>query len=270
MLFHVFDRARPKILVVSHERSGTHFLMNALARSYNYYVTPWVNFDLELGLNFHNPPTIAEFFAQFRNQNLANIVKAHHAFSFFEGALEAILQDFHLFYIFRDPRDVMVSYWKFLNHLPWHEGPKTDTCREFIRAEPAGAMMRYQQGQEKSLLHRWVRHVDGWTQGVPDHLASRVTFVRFDELSRNYEHVLRSFAPLFDEGPFTLERPGLHENSILPNSGGVGTYHDSFDADDLELFDDIAGPTMRRLGLVPPADVPPAPAGTPFAAVSSG
>ncbi len=34
-----------KGMVVSHERSGTHFLMNTLALNFGYIAKPWINFD---------------------------------------------------------------------------------------------------------------------------------------------------------------------------------------------------------------------------------
>jgi hypothetical protein len=248
MMLHTFNRPRPKIIVVSHERSGTHFLMNSIARCYGYVVTPWLNFDYELGLNFFDPRVIAQFFAQFRNQHLANIVKIHHTFPFFEEALDSIVQDFHILYIHRDPRDTLVSYWKFLNSLPWHEGPKCARVTDLLRAEPAGQMLRYQARQEPTVVHRWRSHVEGWTTGVPAALAHRVTYVRFDDLSLNYDETLKSFAPIFGEPPSSLTRPAVGENSILPNSGRSGAYRDYFGPGDEQWVDDIAGPLMRRLG----------------------
>src|SRR5262245_37767968 len=97
MNFHTFDRPRPKIMVVSHERSGTHFLMNSIAKCYGYLASPWINFDYELGLNFYHPQSLAAFFAQFRDHHVANIVKTHHAFAFFETAFESLNYDFHIF-----------------------------------------------------------------------------------------------------------------------------------------------------------------------------
>ena len=248
MNLQFFYRPRPKVMVVSHERSGTHFLMNSIAKCYGYRASPWVNFDNELGLNFRDPPTIAKFFGQFHGVYLANIVKAHHSFAFFASVMEEITSDFHIFYIYRDPRDVMVSFWKFLRKLPWDEGPKPEACNEFIRAEPCGRMIRYQQRQEKTVLHRWLTHVEGWTQGWAAS-CPRVTLVRFEDLSFHFESVMRSFAPIFGEYPMALTRPAVHDNSILPGTGQVGTYKEYFEASDLEYFQSIAGACMTRLGI---------------------
>jgi hypothetical protein len=235
--------------VISHERSGTHFLMNALAKCYGYVVTPWINFDhWPVNLNFYAPRQVAQFFAQFKSHNLANIVKSHHSFAFFEKVVADVLADFTVFYIYRDPRDVMVSFWRFLHHWPWHEGPRVETCREFIRTAPCGQMMRYQYCQEETVLHRWRSHVDGWTLGVPAELRQRVILVRFEDLLGDYERVVRGFASVIGDQPARIERPSRDENVVLASKGEAGSYRGHFDQSDLAFFRSVAGATMDRLG----------------------
>ena len=46
------------IVVCSHERSGTHFLMNSIAHNTHYSVEPFIDFDyMQIGdiINFHKP-----------------------------------------------------------------------------------------------------------------------------------------------------------------------------------------------------------------------
>ena len=62
---------------------------------------------------------------------------------------------------------------------------------------------------------------------------------------------MQSFAPIFGEYPFALERPALQENAILPNTGQVGTYKQYFLDADLRFFQEVAGPAMQRLGIEP-------------------
>ena len=50
----VSDEPRRKVAVISHERSGTHFLMNTLAANCDLIAKPW--WDLDLGL----PVTMAD------------------------------------------------------------------------------------------------------------------------------------------------------------------------------------------------------------------
>ena len=97
------------------------------------------------------------------------------------------------------------------------------------------------------MIHRWRSHVDGWTLGVPEQLRSHVTFIRFRDLSANYEQVMRTIGQNLGP-PKSIERPALQESSVLPNKGKVGDHVEYFDDDDLALFRDIAGSTMDRLG----------------------
>ena len=248
----LFARPHPKIMVVSHERSGTHFLMNSLAKCFGYISRPWVNFDsTTLNINFFAAGDVLGYFEQFRGQSVANIVKSHHEYGFFAHSMAALVRDFHVFYVCRDPRDTMVSYWKFLNQIHWHEGPKVGSCKEFIRAEPAGQMLRYQYGQQRSMLHRWRAHVDGWTMGAAARFRDRVSCVRFNDLLNKYDCVIRDIAAVLGETPISFERPKPEAtNSILPNAGRTGGYREYFDADDMQYFRDVAGPTMERLGFL--------------------
>lgn len=235
-------------MVVSHERSGTHFLMNSLALCFGYIADPWANFDVgTLPFNFYSYADIREFFRQLSGRHLANILKSHHPIDFFAEVMPEMLAETRVFYVYRDPRDVMVSFWRYLNRLRWNEGPKTDDLSEFIRLEPAGHIMRYQYRQEPSMLHRWRTHVDGWMTRVPPELASRVTFVRYQDLVENYEGVIRQAAAVLGP-PVRVQTPPLSAASVMPTTGQVGTYRHFFDEVDLTHFRDVLGPTLDRLG----------------------
>ncbi len=86
--FAVFREDRPPIIVVSHERSGTHFLMNSIARGYGYTSAPWIDLDYnQMPINFFHPPAIAGALEKLADQRIASIVKSHHASTFFDGIL---------------------------------------------------------------------------------------------------------------------------------------------------------------------------------------
>lgn len=58
-LYTAFDRDRPSALVVGHERSGNHFLMNTLARAYGYIAEPWFNLDqVPHPINYFQPAAL--------------------------------------------------------------------------------------------------------------------------------------------------------------------------------------------------------------------
>jgi hypothetical protein len=77
--FAVFRERRPPVMVVSHERSGTHFLMNSIARGYGYTAKPWVDMDGDsMPINFFHPPAIAGTLAALADRRIAAIIKSHH------------------------------------------------------------------------------------------------------------------------------------------------------------------------------------------------
>ena len=45
---------KKKIIVISHERSGTHFLMNSIAYNSDYSVSPFIPCSGSTGINFFN------------------------------------------------------------------------------------------------------------------------------------------------------------------------------------------------------------------------
>ncbi|MEX0853267.1 MAG: sulfotransferase domain-containing protein, partial [Bauldia sp.] len=192
MRLAVLPPERPTVMVVSHERSGTHFLMNSIARGYGYVSRPWIDLDhAQVNINYFAPEILRRTLAQFADQRAANLIKSHHAADFFDGILDEVLKKTAILYIHRDPVAVMLSFWRFIDHWPWREGPKRGDVLSFARAEPEGQMLRYQMKQRKNMLDRWARHVEGWTKAARG--RHRLRFVRYDDLKNDYAGTLKSF-----------------------------------------------------------------------------
>jgi hypothetical protein len=167
-------------MVVSHERSGTHFLINALTRAYDY-PDRLLDFDQRsLNINYYAPHAIVSTITEVAKRRSSAVLKSHHAVDFFDGILDEVLKKTIIFYIHRDPVDVMISLWRFINHWRWREGPKRASAFEFASSQPEGQMLRYQMLQQRSMLHRWAYHLDGWTAAAQG--RERILVVRFDQL----------------------------------------------------------------------------------------
>jgi Sulfotransferase domain len=202
----VLGDSRPAIMVVSHERSGTHFLMTALARGYGYVAKPWIDFDWHHNqINFFLPLKVEQTLLTLSNQHLANIVKTHHAVEFFDGILDRLLSRYLIFYVHRNPTDVMLSYWRFINSWQWREGPKRDDVLAFASAEPEGMMMRYQMQQHRNVLHRWASHALGWVAAAEN--RPRLRIVAYADLNDSYAKTLTGFSSLFGRLPADTSMP---------------------------------------------------------------
>ncbi len=246
MRFPIFATARPSVMVVSHERSGTHFLMNAIARGYGYTVKPWVDLDYsQMPINFHAPRGLANVLGRLADQNIASIIKSHHAVEFFDPVLDDLTKKLTIFYIHRDPVSVMLSLWRFMNHWQWHEGPKRDDPLAFAVAEPEGQMLRYQMHQRRNMLDRWAAHVEGWVKAAKG--RSRVRVVRYDDLKDDYAATLKSFRDLLKAKPTDLTPPPPDVDVVAKKAAVAGDV--SYDRDALHaLALTEVGKTMKALG----------------------
>jgi hypothetical protein len=235
-------------MVVSHERSGTHFLMNAIARGYGYVADPWIDFDYNhLAINYFAPRAVARTLAWFADQHAANVIKSHHAVDFFEPVLDTLLSKMRILYIHRDPVAVMASFWRIINDWPWREGPRRDDVVAFARAEPEGQLLRYQMKQRASMLDRWAAHVEGWTRVAEGRPRLRV--VRYDALKNDYAATLTSLGDVLGAKPVDLTPPPRDVN-VIGERVAVG----DAEVPGREALRALAlaevGDTMRALGYV--------------------
>jgi hypothetical protein len=241
-------KRRPAVLVVSHERSGTHFLMNTLAACYGYVSQPWIDLDHPpLAINLFSPIAIREHLLTLAAGPRTHLVKSHHQAGFFAGELSGLAEHYVFFYIYRNPVDVLLSYWRFMHQWPWFEGPKVADPLTFAHAEPCGSMMRYQLRQHANLMLRWAAHVEGWLEAAK--AVRRVRLVRFEDLDTNFEEVVQGFAWVLGRPPQAILRPSRDVN-VIP--GGPHDPSGRGIAPDVEALRDLCraavGTTMTRLG----------------------
>jgi hypothetical protein len=234
-------------MVVSHERSGTHFLMNAIARGYGYNVRPWIDLEQrQIPVNFFAPNEIALVLGGLADQRVSSIIKSHHAVEFFDGVLDEVLAKTTIFYIHRDPVSVMLSFRRFINHWKWHEGPKRADPLAFAMAEPEGQLLRYQMHQRRNMLDRWASHVEGWVEAAKGRPRLRV--VPYDQLKDNYATTLQSFGGLLKARPADLTPPPREVDII---AGGRPSPSDTESAIRDALFATAlseVGKVMKALG----------------------
>jgi hypothetical protein len=242
-------RRMPAAMVVSHERSGTHFMMNALSHAYGYTAQPWIDLDEHaIVIDYSNPARIAEALEVKAADRLYGIVKSHHAVDFLRPELPRITESVLIFYVYRDPAATMVSLWRHLNGLSWDEGPRTADPLALARAAPAGRLTRYQAKPSTTMLLRWAAHVEGWLAAAA--VNSRIVPVRYEDLESHYEPTVTSLAAIVGRAPLTpLSRPSRDVNVIdmAKSAEALPAYPAMWDALNAYCQAEI-GPLLASLG----------------------
>lgn len=229
------------ILVISHPRSGTHFLINTIARNFNsnndWYVVPAVT-DQNVLKNF------------FKDVSSDRIFKSHHNFKVLEPLLPIIHKRFKVFYIMRDGRDVMTSMWYFFNYANPKMFPHTKSVGELMREDPTKWKMggEYDLKDFSNYVERWVNHTKLWWDYINSN--DKIELVRYENLN----HPNNFYGCVYSIGAFLnrtsridMIRPTLHDRGVLNRKGIVGDHIKHFTNDDYLFYKSIAGENMLRL-----------------------
>ena len=186
------EKVKIPLMVSSHERSGTHFMMNSISECTEYTANPFLNFDyMPLGslVNFFSKESTNKFLFSLKkiSQNESNnlcvnsIIKSHFPLSLMDPNKNLC----KVIYIYRNPEEVFISYWKFLHRWNWVEGPKLSSPLELIKSNPKGQSQRYQIENYKNYFARWASHIINAKNSARN--SSNIVLVNYAELKNNFE-----------------------------------------------------------------------------------
>lgn len=237
-----------KVIVLSHERSGTHFLINSIANNFGYQKQQ-LDIDNFPGtkrpmVDWEDQKILHNFLQQFHNKPVANIFKCHHSYEFFQQEMAYLLSQFHVFYIYRDGRDVMTSLWNYFHRINWFEGPRTESVGELMRTYPAGKMCRYQYEMRPTLLNRWIHHVNDWITQAPQGIC----YIRYEDLNHRFEDTIKTIGQHMGMIPKCLKKPTLQDHTVIPWKGKSGNWQKFFTPEDEAYFWEYAGEMMAQVG----------------------
>lgn len=234
-----------KVLVVSHERSGTYFLMESIALNFGYgnYAQ---RIDLDgKGINWADPDQFLDYLKkpEWDSIPILNPFKSHHPRCFFDKICDYIMEQFHVFYLYRDGRDVLVSMWNHLNRSGT-AGPCTFTPTDLICASPVGMLSRYHGSPPPiTMSSRWAEHIRSWLQPR----WADVCYVKYETLCNEFkQEMARVASHIGVDAPKTVVVPPL--GGVHPYKGQPGLWRSYFKHDDVDRFLSFAGDAMRLAG----------------------
>lgn len=212
------------VLIISHRRSGTHFLWEALK----------LNFKVSTSYDHNNQLMYFKVHMQFSN-----------------GGYEKLLGKRTCIYLLRDARDTLVS-----NYYYWKAGREPDfgveeifrelTFSQYIHGEAVNVGKKM-YGEDFNLpgmfsdpINHWLSYT-GW--------ADKIFTVKFEDLKNDFDKSMLRIGEYI--GRSVREGNVKRINKLVghvPRKGIVGDWKNHFSEKDLEYFWGIAGQRMTELG----------------------
>jgi hypothetical protein len=196
-----------KVMVASHQRSGTHLAINTLLMNTNLYTYYSINEG-----------------EGSRWDRKSQLYKTH----LFPFALELSRYDL-IYYIYRNPFDVMLSFCKFLSNkdTAWRSEYVVNwqNVNEFCLTElPEMYVNRLpDQFKDQSLtfLDRWCCHLTEWERVQKEH-PEKIKLICFEDLKRDPDVILNIADQLAGVTVTGSGLPRLDHPSVQPNEGKTG------------------------------------------------
>jgi len=184
------------ILVVSHERSGTHLTLNSFGENQC------------ANLPIDTKEVVDNFLKEYQGNR---ILKSHHQSYFFE---DYVYDKYNVVYVKRDPLDVMTSMF-FYHKTNKTAFPQHNTIEEFVFGGPYNPD-KYSLDKSNHFLERWSKHVKSFE-------GKKVTVVTYEEIVNDYD----SFKDRMNNKGITCieNKPILGiGQSVNPRKGIIGDY----------------------------------------------
>ena len=251
--------------VISHERSGTHFLINTLNRNMPIRVGWGVGYGAGHGWNnigewfgpYENPDARYDHIDRYNEKMWVKgearnaVIKSHADASLFNSRFRRA----PVVYVYRDPRDVMVSWYHYLNdpifyaYNPQVKDLRCDQFSVFLRRPLSDFLQSCYSNLDgfENVVDRWASHVSGWFK------QEGVCMVSFSELKNDAAGVVAKVSdylgiPANDRREsVTLQK----SRSILPRKGVEGDWKNFCSAEDLDFIDHY----LARYGLSLPLSI---------------
>ena len=230
-----------KLLVASHERSGTHFLINSIVNnSAAVYGQPDPREpvkDVYHGGPYNNPQEYIEYVHAFLNSYNgffeSKVFKTHHEAAFFKDYITEIQKEYHVFYIRRNPLDILTSlYHYYKNCEPGRRAHVNFSLNtdDFLFNKPPKDEW-FSLTPSKSNVERLSKHIEGW-----ENLG--VNIVHYEDLKMDYQNTMDKIFDILE-----IRRPLRYMETRLsgvkPRKGVINDHVNLFTKDQISKLSNI-------------------------------
>jgi hypothetical protein len=218
------------VLVVTHERSGTHLIINIINHLHNgrFSAIGYLPSNKK-----HDIPTYKDYVYKYVLTNRFDtdvVSKSHHQVEFYEDFIDELFDNYRVIYVQRDIKDTLVSYHKFLNsddkHKPIPNFPKLEKWI-FMNPEKIGYefFADYPDPhiiiQPKDYIDRLLIHQSGWMR-----YKDRLLVVNYEDILSNFPSeklkIESYIGQKIAEKVPSLDDPNLP--NFFPNKGIIGSH----------------------------------------------
>lgn len=235
------------VLVVTHERSGTHLMINIINHRHNGRFSA-------IGAlppnKKHDIPTYKDYVYKYVLANRFDtdtISKSHHQVEFYEDFIDELFDNYNVIYVNRDIKDTLVSYHKFLNsdekHNPIPDFPKLGEWI-FMNPEKIGYTFfaKYPDPHiivpPKDYIDRILIHQNGWMK-----YKDRLLVINYEDLLLDYQ-TEKEKLELYLGQKVTNIVPEIGDPRLpnfFPNKGVIGSHKDHMSVKLISKIDIILG-----------------------------
>jgi beta-1,4-mannosyl-glycoprotein beta-1,4-N-acetylglucosaminyltransferase len=236
-------KTKKPIFVVTHERSGTHLVINMINHENKggFYSVGLLHENTTHDLENYKYQVEKDVVTSNFRENV--IFKSHHQIEFFQNYLDSFLQECQVIYVKRDIKDVLLSYYKFLNsdenHKPIKNFPK---FKDWIFMNPKEVGYKYFAHypdphiiiEPKNYIDRILIHQKGWEK-----YENSILTINYEDILNNYQETKYKIEnylgkKIVDNIPDikSKELPNMY-----PNKGIIGAHKDYMDDDLIKKID---------------------------------
>ena len=239
------------IIVISHQRSGTHLTIDTIRNNFPLYKKK--NY-VVLNRKFEKDNEQIQFLKNFKEKT--TVVKTHFLPNFetytnnnlHKQKLNDLFNNSHLIYVYRNGLDVMVSLYLYMQK--YDNKVKNISFEKFLQTEN-----NFDDTKEKySRIQFWGHHIKTWKESQ---FAKNILWIKYEDLNNNYEETITKIAEHFN-----IEQSKKHidirlksyrtknrrvrklinffkkikTTSVSARKGGTGDYKNYFNEKTIKLF----------------------------------